>query len=57
MGGIVNFEDLQVWQKSHKLVFKVYEITKGFSRSRKIWIEFTNEKSCCFHSSKYSRRV
>ena len=35
MGGIVNFEDLQVWQKSHKLVLKVYEITKSFPEDEK----------------------
>jgi len=35
MGRIVNFEDLQVWQKSHKLVLKVYEITKGFPEVEK----------------------
>jgi len=35
MGGIVNFEDLRVWQKSHKLVLKVYKITKDLPEDEK----------------------
>ena len=27
------FEDLKVWQKAHKLVIKIYRLTKGFPRN------------------------
>src|SRR3989344_2140897 len=30
MAQIKNFKDLKVWQKSHKLVIFIYEITKNF---------------------------
>lgn len=29
------FEDLTVWQKAHKLVINIYEITKQFPREEK----------------------
>jgi four helix bundle protein len=28
-----NYEDLEVWQKAHKLTIKVYRATEGFPRS------------------------
>ena len=33
--GIKRFEDLVVWQKSHKLVLKIYKITKNFPQEEK----------------------
>ena len=30
--GAANFNDLIVWQKAHKLVLEIYEMTKGFPK-------------------------
>lgn len=35
---INNFEDLEVWQKSHKFTLSIYKITKGFPESERFGI-------------------
>jgi len=35
MGEIVSFQQLEVWQEAHKLVLKVYEVTKQFPDEEK----------------------
>ena len=35
MGKIVSFQQLEVWQEAHKLVLKVYELTKQFPDEEK----------------------
>lgn len=34
MGRVINdFEDLIVWQKAHKLVLQIYELTRNFPKN------------------------
>lgn len=35
MGKVQNFQGLEVWQRAHQLVLKVYQVTKGFPDDEK----------------------
>lgn len=35
MGKVQNFQGLEVWQRAHQLVLKVYQVTKGFPGDEK----------------------
>lgn len=35
MSTVKTFEDLLVWQKAHKLVLKVYKLTRDYPREEK----------------------
>jgi len=35
VGRVDKFEDLEVWKKSHRLVLKIYNLTRGFPKEEK----------------------
>lgn len=44
---IESFEDLEVWQRAHKLTIKIYEITKKFPRGENRNLIWQLRKSVC----------